>query len=996
MEPVVTTPHANGTSHLGESPYVGPRPFKESDAGRFFGREHEARQLLARVLTDRLVVFYAQSGAGKTSLLNARLQPDLRRQQFSVLPVGRVSGVPPKDIQPDNLFIHNVIASIVGAEDWSGPRHSVEAIARMSLAKFLDAQSNSGATMLIIDQFEELFTTLPSRWQWRADFFDQLREAQATLPGLWVVLAMREDFIAQLEPFAHLVPNGLHSRFYMQRMGEHAALDAVQRPAASVGYPFAPGVAEKLVNNLRQLHGGPALGPEGDGVPLLGEFVEPFQLQVVCSQLWARMDRVGKFDGRASPITDHDLDVAAGDRGLASFVDRALGDYYEQAIHAVLDVPDLDVTERELRDWFSTSLITPDGTRGLVYEGAEQTEGLPNAALPILSQQFLIRAEPRGGGTWYELVHDRFVPPILEANREWVASRTDPVTTAAGLWLNNGKSDNWLLSGGLLADAQRYAGENPRSLGQEEHAFLDASAHKEAELKQVEESRQHDLANERLRRAEAAARDARRLRSLLFGLAVMLIVTLAAAAFGTEQLQQSLVSQAEAQKQRDQAVQAQQAAVQFQQAAQAAESTAVAQRDALVGAESTAVAQRDALIAADDARNTAAQAAATAQARVVDQAQNAVRVTDLNHSGKFLVADFSTSDIRSAICAAPPAHSCGADFDTITANWGLVERALAEQGILSQPSSIAAIATIAVETPDFKPNVLADPQLVADLENRPDLGNTQPGDGARYTGRGFIQLTGRYNYRQFGQQLGIPLEDNPELALRADVAARVLALYLRQYRTDWSPNSPLDWRQFRLQEDPSELNDTASFLRVVDQLEQIQLVDTYLWDDSPAVSATGLWNSSAAATAWTLRTMGASAALNDVLTWLGPSEISPELGLTAADGSGLARRLGEQDGLNPRLCPRFSFDDVQRLAGVKPIVMTGDRLKYWVAVSGRRGDTLSLANPLPGLSGIGDTIDSAQFEALGPFSGIWLAPGVLTPDVQIGAAAGATVERACG
>ena len=60
------------------------------------------------------------------------------------------------------------------------------------------------------------------------------------------------------------------------------------------------------------------------------------------------------------------------------------------------------------------------------------------------------------------------------------------------------------------------------------------------------------------------------------------------------------------------------------------------------------------------------------------------------------------------------------------------------------------------------------------------LGNTQPGDGERYKGRGFIQITGRDNYRRAGEALGVPLERQPELASRPDIAAKIAIWYWKQ------------------------------------------------------------------------------------------------------------------------------------------------------------------------------------------------------------------------
>lgn len=96
--------------------------------------------------------------------------------------------------------------------------------------------------------------------------------------------------------------------------------------------------------------------------------------------------------------------------------------------------------------------------------------------------------------------------------------------------------------------------------------------------------------------------------------------------------------------------------------------------------------------------------------------------------------------------------------------------AMLDGDITTVPRVAAFLAQILHETGGF--------QFMRELasgeayEGRKDLGNTQPGDGPRYKGRGFIQLTGRANYRAAGAALGLPLEAQPELAERADVAAR--------------------------------------------------------------------------------------------------------------------------------------------------------------------------------------------------------------------------------
>ena len=105
------------------NPYVGPRPFTEQDEQFFFGRTEEIEVLASLVSTRRASLLFAQSGAGKSSLLMAGLAPRLLRHRrmvrnrqvveplFSGLRIARVGkGLP--ELQPDNVFVFSVAVSL--------------------------------------------------------------------------------------------------------------------------------------------------------------------------------------------------------------------------------------------------------------------------------------------------------------------------------------------------------------------------------------------------------------------------------------------------------------------------------------------------------------------------------------------------------------------------------------------------------------------------------------------------------------------------------------------------------------------------------------------------------------------------------------------------------------------------------------------------------------------------------------------------------------------
>lgn len=115
---------------------------------------------------------------------------------------------------------------------------------------------------------------------------------------------------------------------------------------------------------------------------------------------------------------------------------------------------------------------------------------------------------------------------------------------------------------------------------------------------------------------------------------------------------------------------------------------------------------------------------------------------------------------------------------------GLVEAELQEK-----PMVLMALATIRAETAGFVPisegksrwNTSPGGKPFDLYDKRTDIGNSQAGDGERYCGRGFIQLTGKANYRQHGKAIGLgnDLVNNPELANDPVIAARLLCSFIK-------------------------------------------------------------------------------------------------------------------------------------------------------------------------------------------------------------------------
>ncbi len=444
-----------------ENPYIGPRPYERGEGTYFYGRNREARDLLSLIMAERVVLFYAPSGAGKTSLLNAQIIPALEEEEFDVLPVVRLGGELPPDVDPqsvDNIFVFNTLMGL-SDEDVDPPKLSEHTLFSF-LAQYCPVEEDFDyrPPILIFDQFEEILTTHRDRWEDTRDFFEQLRQALSQMPTLGVVLSMREDYAATLDAYATLLPHRLRARFRMAPMDRDGALEAVRQPAEAAGRSFASGVAEQLVDNLRQIRGDTWFLPETKG---LGPFVEPVQLQVVCRRLWTNLP-----DGTADVIHWEEIEEYGN-------IDQALRDFYEHALDQTIERA--GVSERQLRAWFGQQLITPMGTRGLALQGPEQTAGLPNAAVEVLEQHRIIRPDIRAGNRWFELVHDRLVEPIMMSNQAWATQHQTSFTLAAQAWVAADKDPRRLFKGNQLEEIKAQAEAIGDDLTDVEREFLSAS-----------------------------------------------------------------------------------------------------------------------------------------------------------------------------------------------------------------------------------------------------------------------------------------------------------------------------------------------------------------------------------------------------------------------------------------------------------------------------------------------------------------------------------------
>lgn len=168
------------------------------------------------------------------------------------------------------------------------------------------------------------------------------------------------------------------------------------------------------------------------------------------------------------------------------------------------------------------------------------------------------------------------------------------------------------------------------------------------------------------------------------------------------------------------------------------------------------------------------------------------------------------------------ADALHAPRQNVAENWPTIRTCLEALGMGGDNTLIAALATIRVECPPFKPvhEYGTDAAHEKAYGHRKDLGNAHDGDGAKYAGRGYIQITGEVNYANYGKQLGIDLVSNPDEALETNTAAAIFAAYFHERGCDKAAEKE-DWVRVRKLVNGGT-NGLEAFLKYIEALKPLK------------------------------------------------------------------------------------------------------------------------------------------------------------------------------
>ncbi|MBK7935779.1 MAG: PD40 domain-containing protein [Lewinellaceae bacterium] len=413
--------------------YPGLQPFEAKDAALFYGRERESRALYAQVMVEKMVVLFAKSGMGKSSLLNAGLTPLL--EKTNVLPLNmRLNKVA---MPLEEQFLEELDRDEFQNSVMLDPalRHSGAPLWEQIKAAQFIKNGAPAVPLFILDQFEEIFTLYTP--ELRQKFVNELAELTngnppesylerlrsritagerldvptlESSPRCKFIFAIRSDLLHLLNGLTPFIPDIMRGRFELLPFGRVQAEEAITMPAmfSEVGRSFASppfqyneAALDTLINYLSK-----------NGA----EDVESFQLQILCQYVERLMigeNTPAAGEGSARKEIRKSAIVTPALFGNEEGLKAILRNFYTDQIAAL-------PAEKQMiaREIIEEELITETERRRSVAEDDLLHLHADRPLLDQLVEMRLLRKEPRLKTFYYEISHDTLVPPILVKYKE--------------------------------------------------------------------------------------------------------------------------------------------------------------------------------------------------------------------------------------------------------------------------------------------------------------------------------------------------------------------------------------------------------------------------------------------------------------------------------------------------------------------------------------------------------------------------------------------------
>ncbi|BAY60054.1 WD-40 repeat protein [Calothrix brevissima NIES-22] len=485
----------------GVCPYKGLRFFEVADADYFYGRELLTQKLIQNIQVGKgnFLAVLGVSGSGKSSVLRAGLIYQLQRQR-------RLPGTEEWKIriftpgeQPlvslATAFLDESATDIQRAEQLKIAEDAINEGAT-GLARLIKA-SRSPRTLLIVDQFEEIFTVCQNSSDRQQFIASLLGALQQTADKFCLIFAMRDDFLGKCAAY-HELANLIESNLVMVTpMSVEELQRAIREPAAKLGRKIEENLINAILQDLGIAVEQPTQEAEPGMLPLLSYTLE--QLWQRQTLNWLKLDSYHQLGGVRKTLENLAeqtyKEFSVEEQKIADLIFINLTQLGEGTPDTRKQVPQRDLVSLSKSAQLVEQVILKLAKAKLIVT-SEQRRGEDKVAVVDVAHEALIRH-------WSRLQN------LLDNNRE--AIRTERrIQAAAQEWEDKGKPVDYLLTGLRLAEAEKFLQQHVDivPLSGLSFEFIDASQKERdritSELEQLEKD---ELERERLEQQRELQRE---------------------------------------------------------------------------------------------------------------------------------------------------------------------------------------------------------------------------------------------------------------------------------------------------------------------------------------------------------------------------------------------------------------------------------------------------------------------------------------------------------